>query len=256
MRYEFQGIDNVRDLGGLKRADGRAIKDRLLFRTAGLHNASAEDIKRLVDEFHISSVIDLRDDMEVESEPDTMVPGAAYYHIPAMAPMLSQLLEGREPGDLEKLRVELMADPQPVFDRTYSGLATSEESEAAYRRFFEILLEAGGKPVLWHCTQGKDRTGIATFLLMLALGFSQDAAIAEYLATNDFMQGVYDKMVTSGSEEDELSSMRVILFANRANLELYVRKCAEKYGSVAAYIRDVLHVGDEQVVALEKAYMN
>ena len=83
MFLTFEGIENARDLGGLLREDGAKTKPGLLLRTGRLTRATDDDIRRL-SMMGLSAVIDFRDGGEVKRDPDREVPGAAYYHLPAL----------------------------------------------------------------------------------------------------------------------------------------------------------------------------
>ncbi|MBR2717522.1 MAG: tyrosine-protein phosphatase, partial [Oscillospiraceae bacterium] len=161
MFLEFEGIENVRDLGGLLRADGARTRRGLLLRSGRLENATDGDLQRLA-EMGLSAVVDFRDGGELDRSPDRQVPGAVFRHLPAL-PKLQENF--RRVDDPTYTAEELHND----FRRIYRLLAQSTEAEEAYAAFFRILLASEGRPVLWHCTQGKDRTGVAALLLLTAL---------------------------------------------------------------------------------------
>ncbi len=180
MTLTFEGIENVRELGGLERADGAAVRQGVLFRTGKLSEATDGDIERLKD-IGLCAVMDFRDIGESRRSPDREVPGAVYYHLPAL-PDLGKLFT-KSPRDESYTPQEVHNE----FHSLYRYLALSPESHEAYARFFEILLASEGRPVLWHCTQGKDRTGVAAMLLLTALGFERETILREYMLTNEYM---------------------------------------------------------------------
>src|SRR5215470_5812372 len=84
MRWlELEGAVNARDLGGLPTEEGRRIADRRLLRSDNLQDLTPADIKTLVDEFGLRTVVDLRSTKEVTSEgpgPLTAVESVRHVH--------------------------------------------------------------------------------------------------------------------------------------------------------------------------------
>lgn len=248
MFLEFEGIENARELGGLTRPDGRRIKENVLFRTGHLEQASEGDIRRL-EEIGVACVIDLRDNREQRRHTDRPVPGAEMLHIPAMADL--RVLFPKEVDDASLVAEEVRRE----FTQLYAYLARSPESLDAYEEFFRVLLRSGGKPVLWHCTQGKDRTGVAAMLLLIALGFEQEQVLAEYMLTNVFAQKQLDAVVAAGKEEAELALLREVLLVFRDNAVFYLRCLELEYGSVYNFLELALGIGPDEIETLEKYYL-
>lgn len=78
----LEGVDNTRDLGGLKTTEGAVIKDKQLIRSNRLSRITQKDKILLETEYHLQKILDLRTPMEVEQEPDLEVAGAVYENIP------------------------------------------------------------------------------------------------------------------------------------------------------------------------------
>ena len=249
MFIEFEGIENVRSLGGLTRLDGRRIKENVLFRTGHLEKATDGDIRRLA-EIGVARVIDLRDMREVTEHPDRPIPGAEYRHIPALGDL--QDLFKKRPDDPTMTAEEIHND----FTQLYRILAQSPHSQDAYEEFFQVLLASEGKPVLWHCTQGKDRTGIAAMLLLIALGFEEEQVVSEYMLTNVFAQKQLDALEAAGKPSKVLSFMREIFFVFQDNAQFYLNCLRLEYGSVSNFLELVLGVGPREIEKLESYYLD
>ena len=242
MFFEFDGIENARELGGLTRPDGARIKDNLLFRTGHLGHATDEDIKRLA-ELGVSCVMDLRDPSEVRRAPDRDVPGAKHFHFPAL-PDLGTLFP--------PVNTATPAQARQAFHDMYRYLGLFPESIEAYSGFFRELLAAEGKPVLWHCTQGKDRTGVGTMLLLSALGFDRETVIQEYMLTNRFAQKQLEAMRLARASEEELALMGEVFPVFEQNARYWFECIDIEYGSVQTYLELALNVGPEQIARLEE----
>ena len=161
-------IQNMRDLGGLRAADGRTIRPNMLIRSAQLSQAGEEDLE------HVAAVIDLRTIKEREEMPDLV------YHCRYL--------------------------PMPVFDEFKPGVSHEEEEKQApklpdmavlygilvrnYADSFRDILTAvmqhdfSEGAVLWHCTEGKDRCGITTAMVLELLGVDRGTIMEDYLKTN------------------------------------------------------------------------
>ncbi len=247
MFYTFDNIANFRELGGIPASDGRRVKNGLLYRCGELHKASDADISRLSEEFHISKIIDFRDTKETEIRTDRAVNGAEYISIPALPPMPA------EPMSMMKDDHPLIP-PQEMFPYVYRQLASSLESSVAYRAFFDQLLQSGGKPVLWHCKQGKDRTGVAAILLLTALGVSREEWMRDYLLTNEYMSRRYEEKYASLEEEQEREFRKIIMFVREDWLAQYL-DIVDKKGGLNVFLHEQIGVTDAEIEQLKTMYL-
>ena len=247
MFYTFDNIANFRELGGIPTVDGHRVRSGLLFRCGELHKASDADIARLSEGFHVSKIIDFRDTKETEIRTDREVPGAEYISIPALPPMPA------EPMSMMKDEHPLIP-PQEMFPYVYRQLASSLESEVAYRAFFDQLLHNDGKPVLWHCKQGKDRTGVAAILLLTALGVRREEWMRDYMLTNEYMTRRYEEKYASLSDEQEKEFRKIIMFVREDWLGQYLDIVEEK-GGLLAFLHNQIGVTDAEIEQLKAMYL-
>ncbi|MEZ5245846.1 MAG: tyrosine-protein phosphatase [Acidimicrobiales bacterium] len=167
-RLPMDGPSNFRDLGGYPTLDGSWTRWGRVFRSDGLHTLSDPD-HELMDELGITVVFDLRSHGEVEQAPDRLPAGVRHVHLP----MSSDVAQGRSmlerivDGDLPKFDEDDMADG---YLRMLEG----------FPEFLSEMLHAvgDGERVLFHCTAGKDRTGI-TAMTMLGLAGVADGYILD-----------------------------------------------------------------------------
>ncbi len=161
-------IPNMRDLGGIRTRDGRRIRAGLLIRSAQLEQAEEADLRG------ISTVIDLRTPGERQEMPD-QTHGREYLPLPVFDDLTSGI------SHEEGADTQLFPDMAPL----YARLAT--ECADAFKRILSTIMDhdfAGGA-VLWHCTEGKDRCGLTTALVLEALGADRETIMADYLKTNE-----------------------------------------------------------------------
>ena len=161
-------IQNKRDLGGIRTADGRRIRPGLLIRSAHLFQAEEADLAG------ISSVIDLRTPGERLEAPDRTW-GREYLPIPIFEDMTAGV--SHEQG----------ADHQGFPDMAVLYRRIVTECAASFGRVLRAVMghDFSGGAVLWHCTEGKDRCGLITALVLEALGADRGVILEDYLRTNE-----------------------------------------------------------------------
>ena len=161
-------IQNMRDLGGLRTADGRKIRPNMLIRSAQLAQAVEEDLE------HVAAVIDLRTIKEREEMPD-LVYSCRYLPMPVFdefKPGVSHEEEAKQAPKLPDMAVLygiLVRNYMDSFRNILTAIMHHDFSEGA---------------ILWHCTEGKDRCGITTAMILELLGVDRDTIMEDYLKTN------------------------------------------------------------------------
>ncbi len=252
MHLEFEGIDNGRDLGGIPVAGGRCVATGRLIRSGHLAAMTEADAARLVDEFGVRTVIDLRTDDEAAKNPDRLdlIPYVDFIRIPIFD--IAQFGVTHEGGRLRgawKLIRTVKKHPERILMDVYAKMVLDGESQQGFRRFFEVLLGAGEGAVLWHCSSGKDRAGVATALLLAALGADREAIMGDYLASNGHMSassGVRDTLATYHLEEKLEDSIRVLTSADERFLGAAFEAIDREFGGVDRYLAEVLGVGEAE----------
>ena len=145
----------------------------------------------------------------------------------------------------------------------YVDFLCKERGRKAYRGFFEAVksLEAEeGRSLLWHCTDGKDRTGLASMLLLSALGASRETIMEDYMMTNIFngtrLAGAMKEAEKFGFSADKTG---VYLFMAggviREFMEHAIDTLEERYGSVPGYLSEELGVSKGDCVDLRDRFL-
>lgn len=259
----LQGVANCRDLGGLPTADGRRIKKRRLLRSAELHDATPEDIKQLTAMHNLEFVVDLRSEYELENSPDplSIMPGIEYVNLPPLSDNsigftgLKHLK--RDWRAFRKFR----KGPYKMVQALYPRCILGEKGKLAYSRLLNDLAAhgAGDGATLWHCTQGKDRTGIAALLIEYALGVPMEYIERDYLATNLFVGPMVEKTTDAMRDNIFLRSFGVDLqayaYANSCYLACALDAIFENYGSIENYMDKALDFDADKRAALREMYL-
>lgn len=260
-RIVLEGLPNTRDIGGIPAADGRFVKHARLLRSGALDHATDRDLATLLDDFNLRTVIDLRTEEERKEHPDPE-DGLVGVHFED-APVLSTSTFGvtREGGMMQALKMlrTVQKNPASIMEEVYERMMLDEQSQQGFARFFDDVLAADEGAVLWHCTIGKDRAGLAAALLLHVLGAPREAIAQDYLATNDYVQSetqnIMDALSSFGLAGKLDSSIHVINSADPRFLQAAFNAVEREYGSLDAYVRDQLGVTDEKRAALRERYL-
>ena len=264
-RIAFEQLKNTRDLGQFSTTDGQHIRPRHLLRSGNLHNLSLEDRAILQNDYHLKTVIDFRTETERSGEADTKISGVTYHWVPILDEATMGITRPDECGKdgLEQLAALLLNkqfDAKQYMIDTYRQLVLSSYSRSQYRKFFQILLDAPTDgAILWHCSAGKDRAGIGTFLLLCVLGVSEDIAADDYLATNTFQADLLNKMVTlmvekTGSK-DIIPKLDAMFSVSPDYLDAVRDEIRTKFGGLEVFLVQEMGLDADKQAALKEKYL-
>jgi protein-tyrosine phosphatase len=172
--FPLQGVTNFRDLGGYAGADGRPVRWRRLFRSDHFGALTDADLAALAP-LGIARSFDFRGVAERAATPYDW-PGVVQHPLSIEPTVVQRMQDMTAAGRALTVPVvtDLMAD-------LYRALVT--EQSHRFAELFDQLLQADA-PVVFHCTAGKDRTGVAAALILLALGVPRATVQQDYLLTN------------------------------------------------------------------------
>lgn len=251
-------INNVRDLGGLPTRDGVIAKRRLI-RCGSLTDASQGDLNMLMDSRDVDLVIDLRTEVEVEREPDPMklMRGVGYIHAPVFLTDESGL-SGKSATSLKGL-TSYLDRPYEYIAEIYEQCILGRTGKRAFAKVFSELADAESGATLFHCAQGKDRTGICAWLIEAALGVSEEARYKDYIATNIFIEGVPNKFTRfahGANFNGPLSkATEAYGFAHDEYYKSFTTAIYDNYGTVERYLERALGVDSEVREKLRSMYV-
>jgi protein-tyrosine phosphatase len=247
-RIPLEKANNFRDLGGYRTRDGRRVRWGVLYRADSLHRLSDDD-KIALSRLPLRRIIDFRDRQErssrvsrlPEPEPELVTIPVASEQFSATA--IEQRIRNREVADIDFWK--LMEEGNREFVSDF---------EEEFSHFFTLLANPEATPTVFHCTAGKDRTGFAAAVVLLALGVPRETVIRDYLLTN---------LYTANAAERTLFLLRAYLFfqtpaeqlrplfqAQRDFLEAALDEIDARWGSFDVYLREALGVPDERRDAL------
>ncbi len=221
------GATNFRDLGGYLGQDGRAVQWRRIFRSDHLAGLTPADQALLAD-LGVTRAIDFRGKAEGAAYAYT-IPGVAYHPLTIEPTVVQRALELQATG-----RALTAQDAVVLMQDTYRGFV--HENAPRFAELFRLLL-ASDAPTVFHCTAGKDRTGFAAALILLALGVPRDVVMQDYLLTNN----LYRRPAGMGSHAPE-EVLAVLWRVQEEFLDAALHMVDKDFGGVQAYLVDVLGV--------------
>lgn len=235
----LSGQPNFRDLGGYESKDGRRVKWGTVYRSGELSQLSASDIDKL-GELGIKTIVDLRSPQEVSARGESRTPpGARVAALPiASSGVFAKLIPMFLEGDFSELPPDLLERVNRALVRRYS---------AEYGGLLRTLLDRANRPLVFHCTQGKDRAGFGAAMVLSALGVPWETVVEDYLLSNHFRQEENDKILgmirdfasTNGTEV-ELSKIEGLLYVKAASLEAAYTEIRALHGDVESFLIDGL----------------
>lgn len=266
MNIVFDNIVNARDLGGLVGAEGRLVRPQRILRTAHLHDATDADIERLQREYRLARVFDFRSLGEADFLPDRDVPGATHHLLPTIDLSAEKLTEQPIPQDafldLETHIVNYAFYPevQQMAANMYPSLIRSEYSQLQYATFLRLIVETeDDRGVLWHCFQGKDRTGWGAAFLLSALGVSREQLIADFDASNDayreLVERLYAQVEERGGAEPEKDVILAFMGVSTPNFIRTLDLIDREFGGMMEYLQNQLMLLPDDIQLLRKRFL-
>lgn len=233
----LQIAHNVRHLGGYQTHDGRETGEDLI-RSAGLHRLSAEALGTLRDR-GVRTVVDFRS--EAERDRDQTPDLDAYGIRKVLAPVWDK--DASPPG---------MAGEFPGYAAVYPAFL--DAGTFAYRTLFETIADSDGG-LIFHCAAGKDRTGVATALLLEVAGVPDATILEDYSQSAELLMPALKEWLPKMAERGITEDMALKLMASDArDMESTLSVLRERWGSAEGYLRDQAGVGDD-VIASVRARM-
>ncbi len=245
----LNGVANTRDLGGIVCAGGRPLRSGALVRSGTLAHATADDVRTLAN-CNVRLVIDLRCDIESNKAPNRRVPGARMERLPVLEGIMPGVSRDEESDRriIEKLARSAAVNPQVAEDYLsglYRSMMTDPFTQSRYAQFLQIVAnhDPNHGAILWNCTAGKDRVGLATVFVLECLGADRTAITQDYLDTNRFA----DKTVAAVTRRVPhllrrrlAPAIRILFSAQRSYLDATYASAEEQCGSMDAFLTEKL----------------
>lgn len=268
-RIPLEGTRNTRDLGGLVGWENRPIRHGLLFRSDCLARLTPADVRFLSEDLHLALDIDLRSREEQETKPDVPIPGCERLSIPVSSQIETLCFDCPEdmPQDDEDFRwnyarlksLSARMDGSEGMQNQYLKYIYLDSNNEAYSEFISRVCSAPG-PVIFHCADGKDRTGLAAVYILYILGVSREDILDDYAASARYLQEKVQRRrshlaglgITDGVLIDNLCLLATV---KRKWMENLLREIDSSFGGMDNLLREHLHITDELIRSLRDKYL-
>lgn len=261
---QLEKVLNARDLGGIRIGD-KTVRKGLLLRTAHLHDASEEDVRRLHEEYHLRRIFDFRSEAEATLQKDVYIPGAEHILLPTLDTSAEKDTGEAIPEqmwlNLEKhiVRLSFTKTFKEKARGLYPSLILSDFSQLQYATFLNLILETPEGAVLWHCSQGKDRTGIGAALILAALGADRATIVEDFDRSNDSYRPLVEKLCAdveaAGGSEEEKDVVRAFMGVSVKNFCHGLDVIDANWGTLQEYVQEQMGLTEEDFAVLRARYL-
>jgi protein-tyrosine phosphatase len=242
---KIKKVNNFRTVGNIKNSEGKTLKEGKFYRSGNLYKLRNNSFKKL-DKLGIKEIIDLRNAKEIGDKPDNLPENIIYKKYSAFEDQGDQLSQAKKLVLKGKVNASDADKRMLNFYREY----VSENSETIKKIITEIL--ESDQPVLYHCTAGKDRTGIITALILTILRFDKDTIYNDYLLSNNFRKDLVEKRLNLANNlhfiypKIDMKVLEKLSWIESDYLDAAFDEINKKYGSTDVYIQQVLGISNDK----------
>ena len=266
-KIENVNLINIRTLSGIKTRDNLKIKPNKLIRSPNLSKASQKDMEILFNQYNLKTVIDLRNSKEMEESPDFIYPGINYIQNP--------ILTLKHMGMTHEKQTDLIQGKRDFVNRVrnnnddgtyhmsnlYMNFVRDDFCIQQFSKFLHLCLENNDGAILYHCSVGKDRAGIATYLLLNLLNVDKKNIFEDYLSTNSYIKKSNQKEaeILAQNQVDPENFKRVFfnLYEVREQyLNSFEDEIIQKYVSFDNFIKIGLKFNLNEIDRLKEIYLD
>ncbi len=245
----INSVSNFRDV-----AIGSKMKNNILFRCAKLSTLNDEDIEKIED-LNPHAIIDFRDPKEINKAPDNLSKDLLkkYVSLPISASTLSRMVDQKNIDGDNKFTYE------KVMEESYKLYINNHKH--VWKEFIKILLKANNNPIIFHCSAGKDRTGIASFIIQKLCDNPIELIFENYLLSNELLtiNAATAEQTTASKKDDQLITkimLDTLSKVKKSYLISGINEIENQFESLENYIIQELGFTDVDIKDLKKLYCN
>lgn len=245
----INSVSNFRDV-----AIGSKMKNNILFRCAKLSTLNDEDIKKIED-LNPHAIIDFRDPKEINKAPDNLSKDLLkkYVSLPISASTLSRMVDQKNIDGDNKFTYE------KVMEESYKLYINNHKH--VWKEFIKILLKANNNPIIFHCSAGKDRTGIASFIIQKLCDNPMELIFENYLLSNELLtiNAATAEQSTASKKDDQLITeimLDTLSKVKKSYLISGINEIENQFESLENYIIQELGFTNADIKDLKKLYCN
>ncbi|MDN4013590.1 tyrosine-protein phosphatase [Chryseobacterium gambrini] len=242
---QIKKVNNFRTVENIRNIDGKTLKEGKLYRSGNLYKLKKTSFKQL-ENLGIREIIDLRNSKEIAKKPDHLPEGIVYKNYSAFEDKGDQLDQAKKLVLKGKVNG---ADADKRMHEFYKDYVT--ENPEIIRKIITEILESD-QPVLYHCTAGKDRTGITTALILTILKFDKETIYNDYLLSNNYRKKLIDKRLHLANNlhfiypKLDIKVLEKLSWIETGYLDAAFNEINNKYGSMDRYIQEALGISENK----------
>ncbi len=248
-------LPNLRDVGGWPTTGGATIRPSVLYRSAALDDPEVLSDPGLA-ALELTTIVDMRTSLEADARPDHVPDGSMYRHVDILADAPSSgatVPAAIAAGSINPDAFPASFDTSAFMRDTYRHFVDDPTARAGFARVARTVLEADGRPVLIHCTAGKDRTGWAVAILMSAARATDEAVRTEYLSVSPAVLALFAPQFNAAARAGiNPERLRPLLDVDASYIQAAFDRIAATFGSVEGYLRDGLALDAGELTGLRK----
>ncbi|HTQ92781.1 MAG TPA: tyrosine-protein phosphatase [Streptosporangiaceae bacterium] len=235
---ELDGAVNVRDVGDLPTEDGQKTARARLLRGDNLQDLSAADVRKLVRDIGVTTVVDLRSSNELAAEgpaPLDAVAGVRHAHHPVL-PEVGSSTDVIADALLARDRMDAIRYPPDPVCGHYLGYLEDRPDQVVGA--LRSIARAEGATLV-HCAAGKDRTGVVVALALSVAGVPAEAVVADYAASGERTEAIVARLGRSRLYSRDVNGKPAQLHQPRAEtMAAFLEEMDARYGGVASWLAD------------------
>ncbi|MGQ7947341.1 tyrosine-protein phosphatase [Flavobacterium sp. WC2509] len=238
---------NFRSLSGIQNKEGKKIKDDIIFRSGNFSKLTDNDIK-IFDSLNITTIVDFRNDSEIQKDPDYIPSGQKIETTRAKIGSINE----KEMGNFMKIMMSPKFNENKVDSLMVVANNGFAESIKDFKPFFDEVSKKN-TVVLFHCTAGKDRTGVASSLLLHILDVSDEEIMKDYLRSNEAISKTdLSKYKAYGIPEERMAKLMGV---KQPYLEAAWNSIIKKYGSIDKMLLAEFGIDQKVKKEIKKKYL-
>jgi len=230
--------------------------EKTLILESNFHTGELERLHEMAEEkgYEVLTLV-LRGDAEISASPDPVIEGVRYIKNPILD---SQTLGISHEDDIGTV-AKKMPEGYSHMVHVYEMFVHNDRALSRFKQFIGYVLQQKEGAILWHCTAGKDRTGIAAMILETALGVSQDLIMEDYLYTNVCSKAIVDMVMADilikTDDEKVIASAREMMMAREEYIQAFITGMVLQSGSIDAFLKERLGLDEETKAQLQDMYL-
>lgn len=224
---DLTSVHNFRDLGGYKTGNGSMVGWRKLFRSSDLNSLNRSDLGKLRNELGITSVLNLKSSFEIEHHGMGLLAdsGIKCHNV--------ALISNAGKSAANKIH---FSDFSNLGDY-YFGLAQQQEFGQRIVEALKIIADPANQPLVFHCTHGKDRTGILSAVVLGILEVNDGDIISDYCLTAPYIKEVYNRIKNQPQSSANLQNFPEYFWTIvPGSMVRFLSALKQEYGSIRQYV--------------------